>query len=140
MKNNELTEVKSSIPSLEGLSQEVIEYVHGLVAENEEQQTLGEALAIDNSELREVVQRMMNQFAMSGISPVENSLNPASALMFDAERALFMPATDAAIAELRAQGVDELINSIMNETGLSSDWPMEELRAFAANLRAGRKG
>ena len=50
------------------------------------------------------------------------------------------PATDAAIAEIKAQVVDELINSIMNETGLSSDWPMEELHAFAANLRAGRKG
>lgn len=50
------------------------------------------------------------------------------------------PATNAFTAELRAQGVDALINSIMNETGLSSDWPMEELRAFSANLRAGRKG
>lgn len=34
MKNNELTEVKAAMPSLEGLPQEVIEYVHGLVAEN----------------------------------------------------------------------------------------------------------
>lgn len=34
MKNNELTEVKPVMPSLEGLPQEVIEYVHGLVAEN----------------------------------------------------------------------------------------------------------
>jgi hypothetical protein len=35
MKNNELTEVKAAMPSLEGLPQEVIEYVQGLVAERD---------------------------------------------------------------------------------------------------------
>lgn len=34
MKNKELTEVKAVMPSLEGLPQEVIEYVRGLLAEN----------------------------------------------------------------------------------------------------------
>lgn len=34
MNNNELTEVKAVMPSLEGLPQEVIEYVRGLLAKN----------------------------------------------------------------------------------------------------------
>lgn len=79
-----------------------------LAAENEKQQTHSEALAVDNAALREVVERMVNQFAMSGISPEEKSINPAKSLMFDAKSALFMPATDAFLAEVRAQGVEML--------------------------------
>ncbi|UPQ70558.1 hypothetical protein [Kluyvera ascorbata] len=77
-----------------------------LAAESEKQQTHSEALAVDNAALREVVERMVNQFAMSGISPEEKSINPAKSLMFDAKSALFMPATDAYLAEVRAQGVE----------------------------------
>lgn len=78
-----------------------------LAGENEKQNTHSEALAVDNAALREVVERMVNQFAMSGISPEEKSINPAKSLMFDAKSALFMPATDAFLAEVRAQGVTE---------------------------------
>lgn len=74
-----------------------------LAGENEKQNTQSEALAVDNAALREVVERMVNQFAMSGISPEEKSINPAKSLMFDAKSALFMPATDAFLAEVRAQ-------------------------------------
>lgn len=77
-----------------------------LAGENEKQNTHSEALAVDNAALREVVERMVNQFAMSGISPEEKSINPAKSLMFDAKSALFMPATDAFLAEVRAQGVE----------------------------------
>ncbi len=51
--------------------------------------------------------------------------------------ALEPKSTDAAIAELRAQGVDELI------ADRKSDWMVsycEDAADFAANLRAGRKG
>lgn len=80
--------------------------VDKLAAENAGLKTHGEALAVDNAALREVVERMINQFAMSGISPEERSINPAKSLMFDAKSALFMPATDAFLAEVRAQGVE----------------------------------
>lgn len=80
-----------------------------LAAENEKRNTHSEALAVDNAALREVVERMVNQFAMSGISPEEKSINPAKSLMFDAKSALFMPATDAFLAEVRAQGVERMI-------------------------------
>ncbi|BCA39384.1 hypothetical protein [Kluyvera ascorbata] len=89
-------------PTYEQLEQQLA----AVVAENEKQQTHSEALAVDNAALREVVERMVNQFAMSGISPEEKSINPAKSLMFDAKSALFMPATDAYLAEVRAQGVE----------------------------------
>ncbi|WP_418458267.1 hypothetical protein ACNSOB_09750 [Citrobacter braakii] len=79
-----------------------------LAGENEKQNTHSEALAVDNAALREVVERMVNQFAMSGISPEEKSINPAKSLMFDAKSALFMPATDAFLAEVLASELDSL--------------------------------
>ncbi|KLV66285.1 hypothetical protein [Citrobacter sp. MGH106] len=78
-----------------------------LAAENEKRNMHSEALAVDNAALREVVERMVNQFAMSGISPEEKSINPAKSLMFDAKSALFMPTTDAFLAEVRARALDE---------------------------------
>ncbi|MFS3466999.1 hypothetical protein ACK6SV_23880 [Citrobacter freundii] len=85
-----------------------------LAAENEKQLTHSEALAVDNAALREVVERMVNQFAMSGISPEEKSINPAKSLMFDAKSALFMPATDAFLAEVRAQAHKEGAHFVAN--------------------------
>lgn len=81
-----------------------------LAAENEKRNTHSEALAVDNAALREVVERMVNQFAMSGISPEEKSINPAKSLMFDAKSALFMPATDAFLAEVRAGALEYYAN------------------------------
>lgn len=81
-----------------------------LAAENEKRNTHSEALAVDNAALREVVERMVNQFAMSGISPEEKSINPAKSLMFDAKSALFMPATDAFLAEVRASALEYYAN------------------------------
>nr|WP_324251503.1 hypothetical protein [Escherichia marmotae] len=69
-----------------------------------------EQLAAENAALREVVERMINQFAMSGISPEEKSINSAASLMFDAKSALSMPATDAFLAEVRAEARNEGIN------------------------------
>ena len=81
-----------------------------LDAENENRNTHSEALAVDNAALREVVERMVNQFAMSGISPEEKSINPAKSLMFDAKSALFIPATDAFLAEVRASALEYYAN------------------------------
>lgn len=55
------------------------------------------------------------------------------------------PATDAAFAEIKAQGVDEAAESAPwlygSQMGVQVEAvPREELIKFAANLRAGRKG
>ena len=101
-----------------------------LAAENEKQLTHSEALAVDNAALREVVERMVNQFAMSGISPEEKSINPAKSLMFDAKSALFMPATDAFLAEVRAQGVEALV--LRRKTAARIARERDDLRAADA--------
>lgn len=105
-----------------------------LAAENEKRNTHSEALAVDNAALREVVERMVNQFAMSGISPEEKSINPAKSLMFDAKSALFMPATDAYLAEVRASGV-EMFGQYHNFS--EKLFIQKESKKFAAQLRKG---
>lgn len=105
-----------------------------LAAENEKRNTHSEALAVDNAALREVVERMVNQFAMSGISPEEKSINPAKSLMFDAKSALFMPATDAYLAEVRASGV-EMFGQYHNFS--EKLFIQKESKKFAAQIRKG---
>lgn len=119
-----------------------------LAADNEKRNTHSEALAVDNAALREVVERMVNQFAMSGISPEEKSINPAKSLMFDAKSALFMPATDAFLAEVRAQGGAKALEDFA-EFNIKSIDPFDDeytavlketaraARGFAAQLRKG---
>ena len=106
-----------------------------LAAENENLNTHSEALAVDNAALREVVERMVNQFAMSGISPEEKSINPAKSLMFDAKSALFMPATDSFLAEVRAQGVEMFARSLRGEAEITKACtfkPVQQFEEFAA--------
>ena len=84
---------------------------------------------------------MVNQFAMSGISPEEKSINPAKSLMFDAKSALFMPATDAFLAEVRAQGVEMYANLTIKIGEEESDenivYAGKQAALFAAQLRKG---
>lgn len=62
MKNNELTEVKPVMPSLEELPQEVIEYVHGLVAERDALAKLVNAIATTAKSItRNYVSRLTQQ-------------------------------------------------------------------------------
>lgn len=112
----------------------VIKYVHGLVAENEvlkafRPQPNGAAMM----EALDVFEAGYDEY-------------PEGA-MFDAFEILCCkrvstPATDAAIAEIKAQGVDELIQILSVNGYMDDSEPLiqGEIVEFAANLRAGRKG
>lgn len=127
MKNKELTEVKPEMPSLEGLPQEVIEYVHGLVAEI-------------------VAMRGAIEFAEPWLPSCDGEL------LHIISQAKITPATDAAIAELRAQGVGEFAadmwkrgNELVAEGAQKSLVVQVRLAAkladtYVDNLRAGRNG
>lgn len=65
-----------------------------------------DALTADNVARAEIIGQLAWQYSASGIKPVEKSLNPASALLFDALEVLRQPATSAAVNELKAQGVE----------------------------------
>ncbi len=66
-----------------------------------------DALTADNVVRAEIIGRLVWQYSASGIKPVEKSLNPASALLFDALEVLRQPATAAAVNELKAQAKPE---------------------------------
>ncbi|WP_312467310.1 hypothetical protein [Pseudescherichia sp.] len=55
----------------------------------------------------EIIGQLVWQYSASGIKPVQKSLNPASALLFDALEVLRQPATAAAVNELKAQAKPE---------------------------------
>lgn len=142
MKNKELTEVKPVMPSLEGLPQEVIEYVHGLVAENAAMLKLLTDLSDNHTEyFNESEDGMYAEIPLDYVSEINmyvsrdvNAENP-------------FECTDAAIAEVKAQGVDDFAKArrLIAEP-LSGYWARSHIRTarraeeYAANLRAGRKG
>ncbi|MES3173970.1 hypothetical protein [Serratia nevei] len=59
------------------------------------------ALAVESIGLRHIAERIVNALYAAGYEPEENSLHPWKCLIFDAEKALNTPATDAALAAIR---------------------------------------
>lgn len=59
------------------------------------------ALAGESIGLRHIAERIVNALYAAGYEPEENSLHPWKSLIFDAEKALNTPATDAALAAIR---------------------------------------
>ncbi|WP_312453240.1 hypothetical protein [Pseudescherichia sp.] len=66
-----------------------------------------DALTSDNVARAEIIGQLVWQYSASGIKPVQKSLNPASALLFDALEVLRQPATAAAVNELKAPAIPE---------------------------------
>lgn len=66
-----------------------------------------DALTADNVARAEIIGQLVWQYSASGIKPVRKSLNPASALLFDALEVLRQPATEEAVNELKAQAKPE---------------------------------
>lgn len=104
-----------------------------------------DALTADNVARAEIIGQLVWQYSASGIKPVQKSLNPASALLYDALEVLRQPATAAAVSELKAQGVETAAASYhpLVVTGGSDD-PQEnglcireDLLSIARNLRNG---
>ncbi|WHZ42182.1 hypothetical protein QNM34_07865 [Rahnella bonaserana] len=137
MKNNELTEVKPEIPSLEGLPQEVIEYVHGLVAEN------AALKAFRPQPNGAAMMEALDAFFANEEYP-EGAMSDAFEILCC--KRVSTPATDAAIAGIKAQGVDDFASFILRdacgdrESERDVGEVIESAEEFAANLRAGRKG
>ncbi|WP_313486865.1 hypothetical protein [Pseudescherichia sp.] len=103
-----------------------------------------DALTADNVARAEIIGQLVWQYSASSIKPVEKSLNPASALLFDALEVLRQPATAAAVNELKAQGVDMVRelwqsgrNLISDEDIAQFDFCMGKLQLMAAQLRNG---
>lgn len=137
MKNNELTEVNDPTtaiiePFISKFTELSIEH---LIAQRD-------GLVAENAALKDSA-----NFYRMGFKPIKGAFGieykPTEALLDDcgnnAMDALKTPATDAAIAEIKAQGVDEFARTFNSETIEGSSMVMVA-KTFAANLRAGRKG
>lgn len=104
-----------------------------------------DALTADNVARAEIIGQLAWQYSASGIKPVQKSLNPASALLYDALEVLRQPATAAAVNELKAQGVETAAACYhpLVVTGGSDDphenglFIREGLLSIARNLRDG---
>ncbi|HEJ9030289.1 TPA: hypothetical protein SML49_001124 [Serratia marcescens] len=114
---------------------EVLTY-EALKAERDAQQKRADALAVENAARGEIIERLIGIFSASGYHAVQNSHDPCSSLLFDAFQAIRQPATDAALAEIKAQGLDELANAC---DGYAENhvytFTKRHAEEFAANLR-----
>ncbi|MDI9766477.1 hypothetical protein QM327_07885 [Pantoea dispersa] len=55
-----------------------------------------------------IIGRMIGQYSAAGYHAVQNSMNPAQSLLYDALQALETPATDAYLNAVRAEGADKV--------------------------------
>ncbi|MDQ0628052.1 hypothetical protein [Pantoea agglomerans] len=67
-----------------------------------------DALAAENAARGEIIERLMGQYSAAGYHAVQNSLNPAQSLLYDAMQVLKQPATDAYLNSVRAEGADKV--------------------------------
>ncbi|MEL5245432.1 hypothetical protein PTR67_10195 [Serratia nevei] len=113
--------------------------VSALEAERDAQQKRADVLAMESVELRHIAERIVNALYAAGYEPEENSLHPWKSLIFDAEKALNTPATDAALAAIEARSITAALDScseyldtdcVMDRLGIS--YADAELRSIGA--------
>ncbi|MEL5451103.1 hypothetical protein PTR41_14630 [Serratia bockelmannii] len=96
-----------------------------------------DALAVESIGLRHIAERIVNALYAAGYEPEENSLHPWKSLIFDAEKALETPATDAALAAIQAQGVEKSAAALDALSAQSASATTQaNFRAAAVYLRA----
>lgn len=102
-----------------------------------------DALAAEGAARGEIIERLIGQYSAAGYHAVQNSLNPAQSLLYDAMQVLKQPATDAYFNSVRADTLTRIIN-----TGEFSNWVNQGLQVWVnrfnansdAQLRAGKDG
>ncbi|MEN4908939.1 ead/Ea22-like family protein [Rahnella bonaserana] len=116
----------------------VIEYVHGLVAENEAMKDINAWCRTD------AFQNMYREFKIAEAAGCDVIDCMHDAMLTAIMHAPATPKTDAFTAELRAQGLEHLANICKylgdDERDACTDYVGRQCEISAANLRAGRKG
>ncbi|EZI34354.1 hypothetical protein BW31_01397 [Pantoea agglomerans] len=95
-----------------------------------------DVLAAENAIRGEIIVRLIGQYSAAGYHAVQNSLNPAQSLLYDAMQVLKQPATDAYLNSVRAEGV-EMVKAHPAISLCALTHVCEEI---AAQLRAGKGG
>lgn len=108
-----------------------------------------DALAADNAMRGEIIERLIGHYSAAGYHAVQNSLNPAQSLLFDAMQVMKQPATDAYLNSVRAEGVDDLATFAGQQYQQHAGDKAQQKKwksivflctQFAAQLRAGKDG
>lgn len=95
-----------------------------------------DSLAVEGAARGEIIERLIGQYSAAGYHAVQNSLNPAQSLLYDAMQVLKQPATNAYLNSVRAEGV-ELVKSHPAITLCNLTHVCEEI---ANQLRGGKDG
>ncbi|WP_033782685.1 hypothetical protein [Pantoea sp. 9140] len=95
-----------------------------------------DALMAENAVRGEIIERLIGQYSAAGYHAVQNSLNPAQSLLYEAMQAMKQPATDTYLNSVRAEGV-EMVKLHPAISLCSLTHICEEI---AAQLRAGKDG
>lgn len=95
-----------------------------------------DSLAVEGAARGEIIERLIGQYSAAGYHAVQNSLNPAQSLLYDAMQVLKQPATDAYLNSVRAEGM-ELVKSHPAITLCNLTHVCEEI---ANQLRGGKDG
>ncbi|QJU39030.1 hypothetical protein [Serratia marcescens] len=99
--------LKEKCDRLEQINAQTLQVKLTMAETIKEQTDRVNALAVESIGLRHIAERIVNSLYAAGYEPEENSLHPWKSLIFDAEKALNTPATDAALAAIQAQGVEK---------------------------------
>lgn len=131
----------------------IVEEEDGEVVKWEDYATLKserDALAMENSARGEIIERLIGQYSAAGYHAVQNSLNPAQSLLYDAMQMMKQPTTDVYLNSVRAEAVmifaEELGSPYSQcegrdyETGFNRAIEVSKSKAakFVAQLRASK--
>ena len=133
------TNEQQRIKHLEKLLDDAAGAMALLRKDNERQAEQISALVADNVARGEIIERLIGQYGAAGYHAVQNSLNQGQSLLYDAMQVMKQCATDAAIAAIRAEGVEMFAVTIPNliEPMINEHYLESKAVEFAAQLREG---
>ncbi|PTA77145.1 hypothetical protein [Serratia sp. Nf2] len=95
-----------------------------------------DALAVENAARGEIIERLIGIFTASGYHAMQNSHDPCSSLLFDAFQVIRQPATDAALAAIQEQAIEDAVKKVLSVDTIASTAVISHLlRTYATELR-----
>lgn len=85
-----------------------------------------DAVLAENVVKGDVIERLIGQYSCAGYHAVQNSLNPAQSLLYDAMQAQKAPATEAILNAVRAEAIRDFWNASLADVG----HVLEEIGAY----------
>jgi len=98
-----------------------------------------DVLAAENAFRGEIIDRLIGQYSAAGYHAVQNSLNPAQSLLYDAMQVLKQTATNTYLNSVRAEGVAMFAKHWESNCAHDDTFVGKKAEHFAARLRAGKE-